>query len=649
MRSETSSSKARSGWFSGTLFVKNAKRFWPLWTLYGLAWFFLITVQLLDEVRYFHGKTYALRFFFLERMSGTLPLSVVMGLGCAMAVFSYLYSARSAGFYHSLPMRREGLFLTNYLSGASFFLVPTLAVALLTGVVECFTCGFELSSLFVWTWNQCFSTLFFYSFAVFCAMFTGHILALPIFYGILNFLVMGMTQMLNEVIRPFLYGYSGNSLLNSMGGLVMWLTPYLKMDADVDFIINKDGMPIPTGMMTVFLYGLAGVGLALLALEVYRRRQLERAGDVVTVEWVRPVFKYGVAFCSAVAGGLLLYAILYNLLGGGPLTLLCLMLGMGAVGYFVAEMLLQKSFRVFGKWKGCAVFLCVLAVLGLGLNLDLMGYVHKVPDAGQVYSVSIYVGGTSPYDDFNTGTLLLDDPELIEQVTGVHSAIIADQWDRREEAEARADAPHPGEEKNGYYLEQRGYTGVNICYHMKNGSTLERSYRVPVYEEDLSVPGSPTALLYGLIQDPGYVEAAYFHDLPVQSVLDSVRLYRYRDGMEEPYATGAAAQAIYDAIRQDMAEGNIGIHYLLENEERYTNCYIEDLALNFLVPSMTYLDEVDGKEYPLFEKPGSDREIQVTIQANSRRTIQAMVDAGMIGSSEELTLHMERHQEELLD
>lgn len=32
----------------------------------------------------------------------------------------------------------------------------------------------------------------------------------------------------------------------------------------------------------------------------YRRRHLESAGDVVSVRWVRPVFKYGVAFCTAV-------------------------------------------------------------------------------------------------------------------------------------------------------------------------------------------------------------------------------------------------------------------------------------------------------------------------------------------------------------
>ena len=42
----------------------------------------------------------------------------------AMAVFSYLDASRSACMMHALPLRREALFFTNYLSGLSFLLLP---------------------------------------------------------------------------------------------------------------------------------------------------------------------------------------------------------------------------------------------------------------------------------------------------------------------------------------------------------------------------------------------------------------------------------------------------------------------------------------------------------------------------------------------
>ena len=53
----------------------------------------------------------------------------------------------------------------------------------------------------MWLAMQVLLTLFFYSFAVFCAMFTGHILALPAFYGILSVLAVVMVQLVNEVLR----------------------------------------------------------------------------------------------------------------------------------------------------------------------------------------------------------------------------------------------------------------------------------------------------------------------------------------------------------------------------------------------------------------------------------------------------------------
>ena len=47
----------------------------------------------------------------------------------------------------------------------------------------------------------------FYSFAVFCAMFTGHLAALPVFYGVLNLLAFLMTSLVEAVCDLFLYGF----------------------------------------------------------------------------------------------------------------------------------------------------------------------------------------------------------------------------------------------------------------------------------------------------------------------------------------------------------------------------------------------------------------------------------------------------------
>ena len=61
-----------------------------------------------------------------------LLLSCAYGLICAMAVWSYLFSARSASLYHALPVTRESLFLSHWLAGLSFTLLPNCLIALLS-------------------------------------------------------------------------------------------------------------------------------------------------------------------------------------------------------------------------------------------------------------------------------------------------------------------------------------------------------------------------------------------------------------------------------------------------------------------------------------------------------------------------------------
>ena len=59
--------------------------------------------------------------------------------------------------------------------------------------------------------------------------------------------------------------------------------------------------------------------------------------------------------------------------------------GWAVVGYFVAEMLLKKSFRVFKAWKGAAAMTAVLLVLCLACLLDLFGVEGRVPDPSRVF------------------------------------------------------------------------------------------------------------------------------------------------------------------------------------------------------------------------------------------------------------------------
>ena len=308
--------------FNSTLYTKTMARFWPLWVLHGLIWLFVIPLSLVN--RYFdylragrgvaEAQEYLLRLFrdipyFLEV---GLSLAVTVGVLCAMAVFGYLYNHRSASMMHALPMNRTTLFTTQYLAGLSFLMLPLLAVGLITAVVAVTLLpagnwGEAMGHVLTWLLVQGGISLFFFSFAAFCAMFTGHILALPAFYGILNALVCILYLLITELISFLFYGVyyrSGDS------DLVRYLTPVWAL-SDAIHIPSTHTAPdgsysLPTMQSpgTVAAYAAAGVVLAVLALLVYRQRHVESAGDVVSIPIVRPIFQWGVAFCSGLCFGI---------------------------------------------------------------------------------------------------------------------------------------------------------------------------------------------------------------------------------------------------------------------------------------------------------------------------------------------------------
>ena len=611
-------------YFNPTLFGKNLARFWPIWGLYALIWVVLLPVGVLLR-RDLWDKGLAREFpLYLLDHSGNvaLVLAFLFGILCAMAVFSYLYSSRSVGMLHALPMRREGLFLTNYLSGLAFLWVPNFGVFLLALAAEALNGTVVFSSLFTWLVVSCLLCLFFYSFAVFCAMFTGHILALPAFYLILNFLASFITYLVEAIAREFLFGFTGAVWAEAWA---MWFTPSLKLLQCTGLDYYSAGTVRYCGLGLVTFYALIGLVLAGIALAVYHRRQLERAGDVITVGWVRPVFRYGMALCFAVALGAFFYSIFYTLLPRGAWTLLGWMLLWGAVGCFIAEMLLKKRFWVFkASWKGCVVFLVCLVAAMTTLELDLIGFESRVPSPTHVKTVQVSEVSSSPLDSGDYLSFSTTDPQIIEEITNLHSAITQ----RKEELEAVQVSGISTESwisgSNGLDLQVETSTYVRLRYELTDGTVLERWYDLPIRAEDLEDPSTPAARLSRLINQPQVTSEIYFGSIGQKDrLVDAalVNLYNPEDdsyGFE--YLPADLLEPLLEAIQADIAEGNLGRRYLLEDQARMDNCCYADLELTFRMDQ----SGVSGGTAPAAQT--TTYTVTITLQKSAVHTMQVLSD-----------------------
>ena len=259
--------------FNWTVYKKTVARFWPLWAAYFVIWLIFLPLQGLMYLRMDandlngFGGSYMENFarYTVASRAGNetiLMLAMLFGVLAAMAVFSHLYNARSANLFGSLPVRREGLFISHYLAGLSFTIVPNVVTFLLTLIVEAAGGYVYMDGLLFWLAVTCGECFFFYTLAVFCGMFTGHILALPAFYAIVNMFAYGVTGLLYLTLDSFYYGFAGFSPW--VEELVEWLTPAIALDERVwyagDYVADTlDGPEWDEGILSQGGAGLADI------------------------------------------------------------------------------------------------------------------------------------------------------------------------------------------------------------------------------------------------------------------------------------------------------------------------------------------------------------------------------------------------------
>ena len=513
-----------TSFYNGTLGKQLTLRFWPLIALYSVIWAIVLPISGLNYMRSGYIGGWATDIEYLFRALVT-PMTIVFGVLAAMAVCSHLYSTRSCNFTAALPPKRTALFATHYLTGLLWLVVPVAVMTLMASflAIGCSLSGFASGLALV-----CMQTLFFYSFAVLCGMLTGHLLALPVFYGIFNGLVGGLWYLLTLLFREFYFGYPGS--LVAVPAWVEWFTPAWQL--------FSYGSPYAGyGMSAVY----AGVGIvfALAAWLLYVKRPMERAGDVVIWAGLRPVFRYGVALCSGLALGSLTRLVL----GLDELGLAVSVMLWGVAGCFVGQMFLSKSVRVLRYWKGAGAIACACAALFLVMKLDLTGYETRVPEADEVVSVTISGLDSYPVDTAsNFHDIQTQDPQAISLITQLHQALV----DQRNTF-------------NGYYDNS---TRFDVTYTLADGTRLTRSYTVYVNEVDLDRAGTVTQLAHQLVNDSKLMLLSYeFHELEAAGYRPTGGTF-YLTSDTGNTSTGhdlstSEAQSLYQAIVQDIQEGNL--------------------------------------------------------------------------------------------
>lgn len=371
--------KSKKSFFNKTIFWKNVTLYWPIWTIYTLVLLFMQPISLWISSynsQFYESYTYSEHLqdlIYVIYLDIHVYLIAFVALFTGMALFSYLYNHKSANMIHALPVDRTQLFCTNVLSGVLFLAVPQTVSAILTVIVALCNGIMEVHYVGYWLLLAIGTDVMAMAVVTFCAMFTGHIIALPVYAVIVNYLSYWVYYIVYVTVAMF--GYGVNDIGIDAQRVAVLFSPTEAFINNIGLCMNFDKKgecigALVYGVEVLAVYLVVALVLYVVAYITYQKRHIEQAGEFITVGWVKPVFRFGMGATGGFFGGMMLREFLCAVGIGCKLPVLILiMLLLGAIAYFVADMLIHKSFRVFKKrnWIGCGIFSIVMICAFFGM------------------------------------------------------------------------------------------------------------------------------------------------------------------------------------------------------------------------------------------------------------------------------------------
>lgn len=474
--------RSKTSFINKGILHNDFKRFTWIGIAYLLGLFLSIPLQIL--MLYSRGKelgisydalTY-LRVFHFNSSPFQFMLLIIVPVLTGLVLFRYLQVNRAADMEHTLPIKRETLYNTHIVAGLILLLVPLVITALICWVLIA-GLGIPVNNLAILSWLSVamLVNILLFMTSVAIGMFTGMSTVQGLLSYILLLLPSGFSMLLLYNLKIYIYGFA----IDVYSEKIAHLSPLIRT-------AEYSGMPLISTEVMVYL--LCSIALYFIGKYLYRRRRLEMAGNAITFDIIAPVLKYSVTFCSMLLVGVY-FQYAQNSMGW---TYFGYFLG-AVLGYFLTEILLNKSWHVFGwkQLKGCGIYgMIIVLMIGL-LHFDCTGYEKRLPALDQVESIYLdnsfwaliynddpnpiyrqaYSGGFRPLPVFV-------DPVIQNNIHALHKQIIA----------------NIGEKNTAYVESKKATPGERIClaYKLKDGSYIYRQYTIatdkyaeklkPIYE-----------------------------------------------------------------------------------------------------------------------------------------------------------------------
>ncbi|WP_316568756.1 DUF6449 domain-containing protein [Neobacillus sp. YIM B06451] len=362
-------------------------------------------------------------------------------------LYRFLHVRQWSDLMHSLPIKRAHIYNFYTIAGLVFLALPILLIALIIlglHTVYGWNLYMSVGDIASWVGLTLVFNFIFYLAGVFVAMVTGISAVQAVLTYIFLLFPAGISLLVIYNLGMLLYGFPSSYYRIHNIEYLSPLTHFTVMETSNGHIGGKH----------VLIYLTISAVLYVLGLFIYQKRKSEAASDAIAFDSLKVVFKFGVTVCTMMLGGMYF--------GNDQHTLGWMIFGyaFGAIiGYFVAEMVLQKTWRVFGNLRGFAVYAGVIVLLVLGLQA-FGPYEKHIPAKNEIKSVMVSNFVIRPQDESHRlyRPVPLKGEEAIEMARSLHSAILERETTNRKDPR----------------ITQQFF----FKYELKDGGTVVREYNI---------------------------------------------------------------------------------------------------------------------------------------------------------------------------
>ncbi len=484
----------KTSYFNLPLFKSNLKRFWWIGAGVLLAYLTVALLFLFDEDT---SEGFAVMNAIVIGVAGILPA----------ILFSYLNNSGSVTCLHALPIKRKAHFLTNLATVYTLILVP----AIISYAIGFFYCVLEMpigiGNLIDYFIMLIICMTIATSAGTLGSMITGNTIA-AIAFAILFFAFPFYAE---GVLKGFL----------STNVFGIWDVEYYSLN-------NLSILKANPFMIGWFIASIIGLIVSWL---LYKNRKLETNGDIISFNFLKPVFIAAVSVFAGLIGYFYLNVFFDDSI--------FLMLPFGILGVIISYMLSKKAFTIKGIWKPILAYVLFVGAVWGTITFDLTGFERRVPDISDIESIDMVdtdsfinryhyytIEGKKYYYDMSVEDYRYYDEEDFKNITNFHKQRIKDR--------------------------KSGFEKIHIVYNLKNGRTLRRIYYA------------------SLIDDREYLEPIYkteqklkinhgwlVKEYPVtEIVISDDRLKNDSKNFEILVGDSKKAKLLLDALKKDVSEAS---------------------------------------------------------------------------------------------